>query len=143
MARPYEFFQSRYTIALCFSCLAGYRAIPPPKGLGVSHDYASSMLLVSQLKLPSHSYGAIVGDRSDWTTGGPYDGNAWRKYRVVPRAHPLHPLVYAFFKGLETKGLLDFQGRCGITSVLRWNLRPVISGVDIGGIAALLSQIAV
>ena len=32
--------------------------------------------------------------------------------------------------GLETKGLLDFQGRRGITSVVRRNLRPVISGVD-------------
>ena len=27
--------------------------------------------------------------------------------------------------GLEAKELLDFQGRRGITSVVRWNLRPV------------------
>ena len=31
---------------------------------------------------------------------------------------------------LEAKGLLDFQGRRGITSVVRWNLRPVIFGVE-------------
>ena len=30
--------------------------------------------------------------------------------------------------GLEAKGLLDFQGLRGITSVVRWNLRPVILG---------------
>ena len=32
--------------------------------------------------------------------------------------------------GLEGKGLVDFQGRRGITSVVRWSLRPVILGVD-------------
>ena len=30
------------------------------------------------------------------------------------------------FTGLEARGLLDFQGRRGITSVVRWNPRPVI-----------------
>ena len=33
------------------------------------------------------------------------------------------------FIGLETKGVLDFEGRHGIASVVRWNLRPVIFGV--------------
>ena len=28
------------------------------------------------------------------------------------------------------KGVLDFQGRRGIASVVRWTLRPVIFGVD-------------
>ena len=31
-------------------------------------------------------------------------------------------------KGLEVKGFLAFQGRRGIASVVRWNLRPVIFG---------------
>ena len=31
--------------------------------------------------------------------------------------------------GVETKGLLDYQGRAGIISIVRWNLRPVIFGV--------------
>ena len=35
--------------------------------------------------------------------------------------------------GLEAKGLLEFQGRRGIISVVRWNLRPVIFGVDFSG----------
>ena len=35
--------------------------------------------------------------RYDWTTGVPDDGNVWRKYRVVPRAYPSHPLICANF----------------------------------------------
>ena len=45
----------------------------------------------------------------------------------------LHPCLFCFcFLGLEAKGLLDFQGRRGITSVVRWNLRAVVFGVDKG-----------
>ena len=40
------------------------------------------------------------------------------------------PLFLLPLIGLEAKGLLDFQGRRGITSVVRWNLRPVIVGDD-------------
>ena len=36
------------------------------------------------------------------------------------------PVALHLLIGLEAKGLLDFQGRRGITSVVRWNLRPVI-----------------
>ena len=35
-----------------------------------------------------------VHARYDWTTGVPDDGNVWRKYRVVPRAYPSHPLIF-------------------------------------------------
>ena len=31
---------------------------------------------------------------------------------------------------METEGLLDYQGMVGIISIVRWNLRPVIFGVD-------------
>ena len=40
------------------------------------------------------------------------------------------PVFLLVVIGLEAKGFLDFQGRRGITSVVRWNLRPVIFGVD-------------
>ena len=73
------------------------------------------------------------GDRYDRTSGGLYDGNEWRKYRVVPRTHPLRSCISACFNrsgSKRAKGLLDFQGRRGITSVIRWSLRPVIFGVD-------------
>ena len=38
-----------------------------------------------------------IGDRYDWTTGAPHDGNEWQKYRVVPRAHPLRTLLNVYF----------------------------------------------
>ena len=44
---------------------------------------------------------------------------------------PLVPF-FMFCFGLEAEGLLAFQGRRGIVSVVRWNLRPVIFGVDVG-----------
>ena len=46
---------------------------------------------------------------------------------------PRVPLFMLILIGLEVKGLLDFQGRRGITSFVRWNLRPVIFSVEISG----------
>ena len=41
----------------------------------------------------------------DWTTRRLCDGNEWRKYRAVSRAHPLRSCVSAYFKiSLEAKG---------------------------------------
>ena len=74
---------------------------------------------------------AVFGDRYDWTTGAPHDGNEWKKYHVVPRAYPSRTLRHAYLIGLEAKGRFAFQGRRGIASVERWNLRPVIFGVEI------------
>ena len=87
-------------------------------------------------------FSSFLGGRYDWTTGGLHDGNEWRKYRVVPRAHasrPLKLIVYAFFvrSGSKFKGLLDFQGRRGSASVVRWNLRPVIFGVEFPGFSEI------
>ena len=31
---------------------------------------------------------------------------------------------------VETEGLLHYEGRAGIISIVRWNLRPVIFGVE-------------
>ena len=76
-----------------------------------------------------------VGDRYDWTTEGPYDGNEWRKYRIVPRVHPLRPCVFACFHRSGSSGAFRLPGaawdrRHGITSIVRWNLRPVMFGVE-------------
>ena len=73
---------------------------------------------------------SLFGDRYDWTTGGPYDGNEWKKYRVVPHAHPRVPFFMLILIGLQATGLLAFQERGGIASFVRWNLRPVIFGVE-------------
>ena len=65
---------------------------------------------VSRRLLPSVT---IVGARYDWTTGVPDNGNDWRKFRAVPRLHPLRPLVCTSLIGVETEALLDYQGRAG------------------------------
>ena len=46
---------------------------------------------------------------------------------LAPLASPC--LVLSLI-GVETEGFLDYQGRAGIISIVRWNLRPVIFGVD-------------
>ena len=45
---------------------------------------------------------------------------------------PCVPLFCTLFNG-RGKGLLDYQGRAGIISIVRWNLRPVIFGVEFWG----------
>ena len=47
----------------------------------------------------------FVQIRYDWTTGAPHDGNEWKKYRVVPHAHPLRTFFMLTLIGLEAKGL--------------------------------------
>ena len=39
-------------------------------------------------------------------------------------------VLYFVLIGVETEGLLGYQGRAGIISTVRWNFRPVIFGVD-------------
>ena len=50
--------------------------------------------------------------------------------QVVPRTHPLRPCVFAYFNRFGSKGAFRLPERRGITSVARWNLRPVIFGVE-------------
>ena len=53
----------------------------------------------------------------------------------VPRRTSLAALASPCFLvcliGVDTEGLLDYQGRAGIISIVRWNLRPVIFGVEL------------
>ena len=56
------------------------------------------------------------------------NGRSTVSYLVRTRCVPFFMLLLV---GLEAKGLLAFQGRRGIASVVQWNLRPVIFGVDI------------
>ena len=51
-----------------------------------------------------------VGDQYDWTTGGPHDANDWKKYRVVPRAHPWRTLPCAYFNRFGSKEAFSFPG---------------------------------
>ena len=72
------------------------------------------------------------GDRATEMNGGSTASHLARTPRV--------PLFMLIFVGLETKGRLDFQGRRGITSVVRWNLRPVIFGSDLFGLFRTFSS---
>ena len=53
----------------------------------------------------------------------------------VPRRTSLAPLASPCFVlrliRVETEGLLAYQGRAGIISIVRWNLRPVIFGAEL------------
>ena len=42
---------------------------------------------------------------------------------------PCVPLFVHCLIRVEAEGLLDYQGRAGIISIVRWNLRPVIEEV--------------
>ena len=57
----------------------------------------------------------------------------WKWMEEVPRRTSLVPLAFPCFVHclvrVEAEGLLDYQGRAGIISIVRWNLRPVIVGV--------------
>ena len=52
----------------------------------------------------------------------------------VPCRTSLAPLAFPRFVlcllRVEREGLLDYRGRAGIISIVQWNLRPVIFGVD-------------
>ena len=43
---------------------------------------------------------------------------------------PCVPLFVHCLLRVETEGFLDYQGQAGILSIVRWNLRPVILGVE-------------
>ena len=61
-------------------------------------------------KFTSRTAWKYFEDRNDWTTGAPHDGNEWKKYRVVARAHPSRTLLYAYFTRSENKGAFSFPG---------------------------------
>ena len=75
------------------------------KGLEQTFFKTFSRLVRTSSRLFQTSFGcrARIGLRDsgsfrghDWTTGVLENGNDWRKFRVVPRSHPLHPLVLYF-----------------------------------------------
>ena len=79
------------------------------------------------LRAAHNSQGRGVHAKYDWTTGVPDNGSEGEE---VPRRTLLAPLASPCFVlcliGVATEGLLDFEGKAGITSIVRWNLRPVI-----------------
>ena len=66
----------------------------------------------------------------DWTKGAGQlnGGRCPRRTSLVPLALPSFVLCLI---GVEAEGLLDYQGRAGIMSIVRWNFRPVMFGVEL------------
>ena len=58
----------------------------------------------------------------------------WKWLDEVPCRTSFAPFAFPCFVlcwiGMETEGLVDYQGRAGIISIVQRNLRPVIFGVD-------------
>ena len=80
----------------------------------------------------SGSSHAFLYAQYDWTTGAPDNRNEWRKFRVVLRLRPCVPWFSTLFNrggNRRAFSLIDFQGKVGITSIVRWDLCPVIFGV--------------
>ena len=104
----------------------------------------SSPKQYSRNRTPPVSYVWVEGTfgkfhaQYDWTTGVP-DNGKWME--EVPRRTSLAPLASPCFLlclGVEAERLLDYQGRAGIISIVQWNLRPVIFGVEKCRIMAIL-----
>ena len=55
------------------------------------------------------------------------NGGSSAPYLACTRCVPL--FVHCLIR-VEAEGLLDYQGRAGIISIVRWNLRPVIFGAE-------------
>ena len=106
---------------------------PPRPATGVSRAKCPRSVPESVPSPRRHPVGHFSGTNVTNVTGRPGDrttemnGGSTASYLArTPRV----PLFMLIFIGLETKGLLDFQGRHGIASAVWWNLRPVIFGAD-------------
>ena len=67
----------------------------------------------------------MTGRPGHWTTE--MNGGSSAPYLA---STPCVPLLLHYLIRVEAEGLLDYQGRAGIISIVRWNLRPVIFGVE-------------
>ena len=80
----------------------------------IPSDFCRSLFLTESKNAKGKSFWKLLRDRYDWTTGVPDNGNDWRKFRAVPRSYPLaFPCFVLRLIGLETKNVLDYQGRAG------------------------------
>ena len=82
------------------------------------------------LNFPSLSELMRIHAQYNRTIGASDNGNEWKKFRAVSRSSLAFPCFVLCLVGVEAEGLLDYQGRAEIISIVRWNLRLVIFGVD-------------
>ena len=116
---PPSFFDSRDS----FLTLCGYWLGPlgdsPGDSLG---DSCLTCWAGKGLSMPN-----MTGRPGHWTME--MDGGSSAPYLACTPCVPL--FVHCLIR-VETEGLLDYQGRAGIISIVRRNLRPVIFGVEFG-----------
>ena len=81
--------------AVSYYCFQGPDSGEPVQRVFSKNRPEARPQVTSQLRLfPLHvQHASSLRDWHDWTTGGSYDGNDWRKYCAVPRTHPLRPCV--------------------------------------------------
>ena len=68
----------------------------------------------------------MTGRPGHWTME--MNGGSSAPYLACTPCVPL--FVHCLIIRVEAEGLLDYQGRAGIISIVRWNLRPVLFGVE-------------
>ena len=99
------------------------------------HSHIAQTRALVESRCPGEPTRRGLGRSSPWTTGAWDNGDEWRTFRVVIARAPRVPLFCTLcLIGVETEGLLDYQGRAEIISLVWWNLRPVIFGVEKNGI---------
>ena len=89
-----------------------------------THILAPGILYVWGLLFPQNSGTDVTGRPGYRTMEVPH------RTSLVPLASPYFLLCLI---GVETEGLVDYQGRAGIISIVLWNLPPVIFGVENAG----------
>ena len=100
------------------------------RNVGVSHRL--SYPLASHPKRPRERSKPLEGSMPNMT-GRPghwtmeMNGGSSAPYLALTPCVPL--FVHCLIR-VEAEGLLDYQGRVGIISIVRWNLCPVIFGVE-------------
>ena len=77
-------------------------------------------------KTPPCSMPNMTGRPGHWTME--MNGGSSAPYLACTPCVPL--FVHCLIR-VEAEGLLDYKGRAGIISIVRWNLRPVIFGTDL------------
>ena len=111
------------------------RVLDKPRPGKVSFDFLSDREIhapppQNQLSISRVQNWGWFRAQYDWTTGVPDNGMIGGSSMSYLARTPCVPLFLLWLIGGETERLLDYQGRTGISSIVRWNLRPVIFGVE-------------
>ena len=111
-------FQTQLPIVLSQRESAGMATLTLPSGPPGLHALLNYFWINSML--------SMTGRPGYWTME--MNGGSSAPYLACTPCIPL--FVHCSIR-VEAEGLLDYQGRAGIISIVRWNLRPVIFSVDL------------